>query len=88
MSCSGFHTAEDLIGYCELHCQTERGLFSGAQINEMMRLAGLGKGDLPNQGFYSVHEPMEALCRDARRRLLRQKLRIVSSVPSDGQGGE
>lgn len=33
-------TDKDLIGYCELHCRTERALFSGTQINRMLMLAG------------------------------------------------
>ena len=32
--------AESRIGYCELHCQTERALFKGVHVNEMIELAG------------------------------------------------
>ena len=68
-SYAGFDTAEELIRYCELHCQSERALFSGEQINEMLRLAGRGKGYLPDKNFYPLRQGMPTLCRAARRRL-------------------
>jgi hypothetical protein len=33
-------TDEQLIGYCAIHCTTERTLFSDTQINRMLALAG------------------------------------------------
>lgn len=63
---------ESLIGYCELHCQSERALFKGVDINRMLALAGHPAGfaqSVPADQFMSVHEPMEELCRLARTRL-------------------
>lgn len=62
----------DLIGYCEIHCHTERALFVGAHVNRMIELAGNPKGFRhvdPNQ-FYTVKGDMERLCELARERLL------------------
>lgn len=61
----------DLIGYCELHCTTERALFSAEHINRMYELAGRPKwmNPIPAKMFISMHENMEELCRLARQRL-------------------
>ncbi len=65
-------TDESLIGYCELHCETERALFNGSHINRMLELAGHPKGfirQVPADGWYSMHEDMAKLCELARARL-------------------
>jgi hypothetical protein len=65
-------TDMDLIGYCELHCQTERALFSGKHINRMLALAGHPEPyvrEVPEERFFSVHSEMENLCKLARERL-------------------
>lgn len=36
-------TDEELIGYCESHCTTERVLFHSKHINRMIILAALGE---------------------------------------------
>lgn len=71
---TGFDTPEELIGYCEEHCQSPRGLFSGAQIFDMVRLAGFpeGYGRPVAQSFgqfFPMHESMAGLCKLARERL-------------------
>lgn len=66
---AGFDSAEALIGYCEIHCETERALFSHDHINKMIQLAGHTDLAIVPEGFYSLHEPMKELCRRARRRL-------------------
>jgi hypothetical protein len=58
---------KDLVGYCELHCETERALFHRRDLNRMFELAGdvrRATGD----GFVSVHEEMKELCAKARSR--------------------
>lgn len=70
---------EALIGYCELHCQSERALFSSADINRMLVLAGNPTHfvkSVPEGRFFSVHEQMEELCRLARARL-----RVAPQLP-------
>lgn len=65
-------TDEHFIGYCEIHCTTERALFSGAQINRMLKLAGNPPDYvrwLPAGNWYSVHEHMQELCDIAKARL-------------------
>jgi hypothetical protein len=57
-------TDDQLIGYCALHCTTERALFSADQINRMLDLAGLPRQRL--SGWYSMHEDMAELSRLAR----------------------
>lgn len=60
------------ITYCQIHCTTERALFSGAQINRMLKLAGNPPDYvrwLPASNWYSVHEHMQLLCTLARERL-------------------
>jgi len=61
---------EHLIGYCEIHCQTERALFSDTHINRMIALAGYPK-DFPRTvtGWYSMHEEMQELCDLAKERV-------------------
>ena len=65
-------TDVDLIGYCEIHCQTERALFNGQHVNRMLELAGRPKGyvrSVEPSGFYSIHENMARLCQLARERI-------------------
>lgn len=61
-----------LIGYCEMHCQTERALFSGKHINRILALTGHPEGyvhSVAEDEFISVHGEMEHLCKLARDRM-------------------
>lgn len=65
-------TDEHLIGYCEIHCKTERALFKGMHVNRMLELAG----NPPNfvrfvrhDDWYTMHEEMQELCDLARARM-------------------
>lgn len=60
-------TDDELIGYCQIHCETPRALFHADHVNRMLVLAGREPQDL--EGFYSLHEEMEELCKLARERL-------------------
>jgi hypothetical protein len=65
-------TDAELIGYCEIHCETERALFVGAHINRMIALAGFPPGfpaAVPPDEFRSAHEEMAELCELARDRI-------------------
>ncbi len=67
----------DLIGYCEIHCETPRALFSGKHINRMLALAGHPEKfvqSVPDADWISVQEPMQELCTLARARLKTQAL--------------
>ena len=73
---SGFATDDELIGYCEEHCETPRALFHKNQIAKMIELAGEPKGFSSSKEFFesdiewqSVHEPMKELVKLARERL-------------------
>lgn len=71
---SGFGSAEELIGYCEIHCTTERALFSGKQIIDILRLADDQDGwesYIDPTEWLSMHEEMAELCEKARARLAR-----------------
>jgi hypothetical protein len=66
---------DDLIGYCALHCRTERALFHKDMVAQMVEYAGCPKGFLPPEEisrdiheFYSLHESMEELVSLARSR--------------------
>lgn len=63
-------TDTELIGYCDIHCETQRALFSAEHINRMIELAGNPEG-WPHltEGFYSMHEAMKDLCRLAEAKL-------------------
>ena len=61
-----------LISYCDLHCETQRALFIGNDINRMLALAGHPDGfarRVPDDEWISVHEPMKELCALARKRM-------------------
>lgn len=73
-------TDEQLIGYCEIHCETPRALFKGSHINRMLELAGHPKGfvqRVPDDQFISVHEEMKELCKLALINTRRSKIRLV-----------
>ena len=60
-------TDDELIGYCDIHCETERALFSVTHINRMIDLARLPPdGKLQGNGFYSMHGQMKELVRLVR----------------------
>lgn len=67
----GAMTDNELIGYAEIHCKTERAMFNANQIDRMLELAGDPPGFVTRPvrpGWYSVHENMEELCKLARER--------------------
>lgn len=57
---------DELIGYCEIHCKSERALFSAEHINRMSALAGGYCHRV--SGWLSLHEEMDEMCRLARER--------------------
>ena len=63
-------TDEELIGYCEIHCQTDVAAFHKAHIRRMMMLAGYAEPELRNE-FYTMHDEMKTLCLKARENLKR-----------------
>lgn len=69
---TGFESAEALIGYCEIHCETPRALFNGKQVNAMLKLAGHPNGyvlEVCGDEWLSLHGEMAELCKFARERL-------------------
>ena len=65
-------TDEELIRYCETHCQTERALFSAAQINRMLELSDYMRFNGPVQPdtcWISLHSEMMEMCEQARLRM-------------------
>ncbi len=61
-----------LIGYCALHCETDRALFVGKHVNRMIELAGFPESfvrEVPENEWFQVKEPMEELCKLARERI-------------------
>lgn len=64
---SNFESPERLIGYCEVHCETERALFNKNQVNDMLKLAGYPPS--MDIDWVSMHEGMKELCKLARERL-------------------
>lgn len=63
-------TDEELISYCEAHCQTPRALFSPDQINRMLELAG---ERCRVESWMSLWDEMADLCRMARKRQAARK---------------
>jgi hypothetical protein len=62
-------TNDEFIGYCEIHCTTERALFSGTHVNRMLDLAGFPPGfekQVEASNWFSVHEEMAELCKHAK----------------------
>ena len=62
---------DELIGYCDIHAESERGLFSAEMIIRMQALAGI-EPQHELSGFYPMHEGMKELCRLARARAATQ----------------
>ena len=58
-----------LIGYCSLHCHTERALFSGRDVARMFELAGEPLEHPPDASqFFSMHDEMMELVTKAQKR--------------------
>lgn len=63
-------TDRELIGYCRLHCKTERALFNANHVNRMLELAGHPDGFVKRvNGWLSVHDEMLELCDLAEKRI-------------------
>ena len=68
-------TDEQLIGYCEIHCETPRALFNGKQFKRMLVLAGEltaieGTGlQVDDDAWFSIKGGMRELCEKARKNL-------------------
>lgn len=62
---------ESFLGYCELHCRTERALFSWAQIQRLAQLAGApADPQQPSEGWARAGVRLvQPLVDEARRRL-------------------
>lgn len=67
-------TDAELIGYCEIHCTSDRALFHSNHINRMLELAGHPEGYVHSvsEGFYSAHDEMQNLVDRARARIKAQ----------------
>jgi len=65
-------TDEHLLGYVELHSQTERALFHVGHLNRLLELAG-NPGRFAGNGFSDLHyQDAKPLIEAARRRLAEQ----------------
>ena len=64
-----------LVGYCRIHCETERALFHRNDVNRMLELAG--RPERVEIDFISVWEEMRELCdqASARRREAKDAIR-------------
>lgn len=59
-------TDDELIGYCEIHCKTERAQFHASQINRMLVLSGApGQPDFKGT-WANMHEEMQELVEMAK----------------------
>lgn len=68
----------ELIGYCEIHCHTDRALFHVDHVKRMCALAGRAQPDLRGFQFVAVFaDEMMPLVRDARRRMDYPPLRLI-----------
>jgi hypothetical protein len=68
MTIKGFKDDKELIGYCEIHCETPRALFNGAQIKRMHELAGEPTPKMADDSWISMHYDMAVLCKAAREK--------------------
>lgn len=50
----------DLIGYCRLHCRTDRALFHRDMVNKVLKLAGIN--DRMDVEWASIHHEMDKWC--------------------------
>jgi len=58
------------LGYCDIHCETPRALFSYVHCVRLYRLAGHDVPDPETQGFHAMHEEeAKPLIATARERL-------------------
>jgi len=71
---------EELIGYCEIHCKTERALFHIDHIRRMWKLANEPEIKFPFGEWFSMHEDMQYLCSKAKQIMDNKKL-IVPYYP-------
>ena len=78
-------TDEDFIGYCRIHSETERALFSKKHVVRILRLAGYDKLanalEDSNRDFLAVYsDEMHPIC-DAALRRLKQPQPSATIIP-------
>ena len=61
-------TDEELIDYCDSHCETEQALFHVDHVNRMLKLAGVKSHGNIIQEFLSLKGEMRNLVKKARER--------------------
>ncbi len=64
-------TNDEFIGYCRIHCKTERALFNADDVTRIYGLAGLPTPVIGMFKWLSMHGEMEALFGGAGRYTLR-----------------
>jgi hypothetical protein len=63
-------TDTELLGYAEIHCRTERALFSAEHVNRILALAGHPEGYVYSvTGMTAVHSDMQHLVDLVRARM-------------------
>jgi hypothetical protein len=60
----------EFLGYCDIHCETPRALFSYEHCVRLYRLAGHDVADPTTQGFHAMYaDEAKPLIKTARERL-------------------
>jgi hypothetical protein len=63
-------TDEELLAYADIHCETERALFSVDHIRRLFALAGKPEPEIPTTGFLACKQDViHPLTKAARERL-------------------
>ncbi len=65
-------TDEEFLGYCEIHCRTERALFSGSQVDRLNELAGRPPSYVFSHQWVAMRADYAQPCIDDARRRLRE----------------
>ena len=75
---------EELLGYAELHCKTERALFHADHVNRIIALAGYPDWCVREvSGWVSAHEQMQELVDLARARISSTLAQQVASAKAE-----
>jgi hypothetical protein len=76
-------TDEELVGYCEIHCRTERAVFHKQHIDQLLRLAG--RHQVAAEEWASYHEEtLQPVIDEAKVNLAKDKEEVKVEWQSSG----
>ena len=74
-------TDQELIDYCDIHCESELALFCREHVERMLKLAGVKQSSSRLPSFMSLHDEMKNLVRRARE--MNNSVKFIKDIENE-----